>query len=295
MDYGQQVPSATITAPTAAAQRSWSSKKSLLGSFKCFNTDEWSLEEGRIPKPDDSNGKLPPLSLARKVGAEFLGTLMLIFAATAIAILNPKTQEAPTLTIVAVATGLTVSIIIFSTGHISGAHLNPAVTVAFAAIKHFPWKHVPVYIGAQVLASLCAAFALKGVFHPMIGNGGVTVPSVPNGQAFALEFIVSSILMFVNAAMADSRSVNELAGIAVGATVMLNNFIAGPLTGASMNPVRTLGPAVAANNFKDIWIYFTAPLLGCLAGAGAYCAVKLLPEEDGDNQEKPSRTTNNLN
>ncbi|CAN0919811.1 Aquaporin NIP6-1 [Linum grandiflorum] len=121
-------------------------------------------------------------------------------------------------------------VVILSTGHISGAHLNPAVTIAFASLKHFPWRHVPVYIGAQVLASMCAGFALKGVFHPLM-DGGVTVPSGGYAQAFALEFIISFILMFVVTAVAtDTRAVGELAGIAVGATVMLNVLIAGSVT-----------------------------------------------------------------
>ncbi|PON57285.1 Major intrinsic protein [Parasponia andersonii] len=265
------------------------SRKSMLSS--CFRGEWTAMEEGGYTKSNSGSRTGPPVvSLARKVGAEFIGTLMLIFAATAIAILYPNTHESDTLIVVAVATGLTVMIIIFSTGHISGAHLNPAVTVAFAALKHFPWAHVPVYIGAQMLGSLCAAFALKGVFHPMTGSGGVTVPSAPYGQAFALEFIVTFILMFVNCAVAtDTRAVGELAGIAVGATVMLNNFIAGVKTGASMNPVRTLGPAVAAHNFQAIWIYLIAPFLGALFGAATYSAVKL-PDEDDENEEKPSRT-----
>ena len=144
------------------------------------------------------------------MGAEFIGTLLLIFFATAIAILNPNTNEPQTLMIVAVATGLIVMIIIFSTGHISGAHLNPAVTVAFAALRHFPWKHVPFYMAAQLAGSVCAAFALKGVFHPIGGSGGVTVPkvTVTDAQAFALEFIVTFVLMFVTTAVAtDTRAV----------------------------------------------------------------------------------------
>ncbi|XP_024028256.1 aquaporin NIP6-1 [Morus notabilis] len=270
------------------------SKKSaqLLKSIDCFGLELAMQEEGAFHKADSRSSRPSPpaVSLARKVGAEFIGTLLLIFLAAAIAIMNPNTREPTTLTVVAVATGLIVMIIIFSTGHISGAHLNPAVTIAFAALKHFPWKHVPVYIGAQVSASLCASFALKGVFHPVTGSGGVTVPSVAYGQAFALEFIVTFVLMFVTTAVAtDTRAVGELAGIAVGATVMLNNFVAGERTGASMNPVRTLGPAVAANSFKAIWIYLTAPILGALCGAAAYTVVKL-PEEDGDNEDKPSRT-----
>ncbi|KAL5576111.1 hypothetical protein UlMin_017810, partial [Ulmus minor] len=223
------------------------------------------------------------------VGAEFLGTLILIFAGTATAIVNEKTKGSETLFGLAASNGLAVMIVVFSTGHISGAHLNPSITIAFAALKHFPWKYVPVYIGAQVAASLCASFALKWIFHPMM-SGGVTVPSGDYGQAFALEFIITFNLMFVVTAVAtDTRAVGELAGIAVGATVMLNILIAAQTSGASMNPVRTLGPAVAANNFKAIWVYLTAPFLGALCGAGIYSAVKL-PEEVGDNGDKPSTT-----
>ncbi|TYJ33809.1 hypothetical protein E1A91_A05G127600v1 [Gossypium mustelinum] len=200
-------------------------KKSLLKSCKCFSVED-SMEEGRLP-PVSCSLPPPPVSLTRKVGAEFIGTFILIFAGTATAIVNQKTQGSETLIGLAASTGLAVMIVILSTGHISGAHLNPAVTNAFAALKHFPRKHVPVYIGAQVMASLCAAFGLKGVFHPMMG-GGVTVPSGGFGQAFALEFMISFNLMFVVTAVAtDTRAVGELAGIAVGATVMLNILIAG--------------------------------------------------------------------
>ncbi|KAK4413986.1 Aquaporin NIP6-1 [Sesamum alatum] len=260
-------------------------RSSLLKSCKCFSVEPWALEEGALP-PVSCALPPPPVSLARKVGAEFIGTLILMFAGTATAIVNQKTDGSETLLGLAASTGLAVMIVILSTGHISGAHLNPSVTIAFAALKHFPWKHVPVYIGAQVMASLCAAFLLKGIFHPVMG-GGVTVPSGGYAQAFSLEFIISFNLMFVVTAVAtDTRAVGELAGIAVGATVMLNILIAGETTGASMNPVRTLGPAIATNNYKAIWVYLTAPILGALAGAGVYSAVKL-PDEDANAHEKP--------
>ncbi|GAB2269534.1 Aquaporin NIP6-1 [Dionaea muscipula] len=111
-------------------------------------------------------------------------------------------------------------------------------------------------------------------------SGGVTIPSGNYGQAFVLEFIIAFNLMFVvTAVVIDTRTVGELAGIAVGATVMLNILIAVPTTGVSMNPVRTLGPAIVADNFKGLWIYLTAPILGALCGAGVYTTVKL-PEED---------------
>lgn len=221
----------------------------------------------------------PDVSLTRKLGAEFVGTFILIFAATAGPIVNQKYNNAETLIGNAACAGLAVMIIILSTGHISGAHLNPSLTIAFAALRHFPWVQVPAYIAAQVSASICASFALKGVFHPFM-SGGVTVPSVSTGQAFALEFLITFNLLFVVTAVAtDTRAVGELAGIAVGATVMLNILVAGPSSGGSMNPVRTLGPAVAAGTYKEIWIYLVAPTLGALAGAGTYTAVKLREEE----------------
>lgn len=255
-----------------------SRSKSLLKNLKCFSVEEWTLEDGALPKVSCSLPP-PPVPLAKKVGAEFIGTFILMFAGIGTAIVNQKLHNSETLIGCAGANGLAVMIIILSTGHISGAHLNPAVTISFAALKHFPWKNVPLYIGTQVLASICASYTLKGVFHPFM-NGGVTVPSVEYGQAFALEFIISFNLMFVVTAVAtDTRAVGELAGIAVGATVMLNILIAGPATGGSMNPVRTLGPAIAANNYKGIWIYLIAPIIGALAGAGAYTAVKLHDEE----------------
>ncbi|KAL6144091.1 hypothetical protein ACLB2K_054786 [Fragaria x ananassa] len=213
--------------------------------------------------------------LIRKVGAEFLGTFILIFAAAAGPIVNQKYDGAETLLGNTACSGLAVMVVVFSTGHISGAHLNPSVTIAFAEFRHFPWSQVPLYITAQVSASISASFALKSVFHPFM-NGGVTVPSVGNGQAFALEFIVTFILMFVIIAVAtDTRAVGELAGVAIGTAVLLDILIAGPTTGASMNPARTLGPAIAAGHYKSLWIYLVAPTLGALAGAAAYTAVKL--------------------
>ncbi|CAM8879570.1 unnamed protein product [Rhodiola kirilowii] len=221
----------------------------------------------------------PDVSLTRKLGAEFVGTFMLIFCATAGPIVNQKYDGAETLLGNAACAGLAVMIIILSTGHISGAHLNPSLTIAFAALRHFPWLQVPAYIAAQVSASICASFALKGCFHPFL-SGGVTVPSVSSGQAFALEFIITFNLLFVVTAVAtDTRAVGELAGIAVGATVLLNILVAGPSTGASMNPVRSLGPAIATGNYRGIWIYFIAPTLGALAGCAVYSSVKLREHE----------------
>ncbi|XXG43465.1 hypothetical protein AAC387_Pa01g3498 [Persea americana] len=250
-------------------------RKSMPRCNKCFSVESFVSSPTCLidfPKPD--------VSLTRKLGAEFVGTFILIFFATAAPIVNQKYNGAETLIGNAGCAGLAVMIVILSTGHISGAHLNPSVTVAFAVFRHFPWVQVPAYITAQVSASVCASFALKAVFHPFL-SGGVTVPSISILQAFMLEFIISFNLMFVVTAVAtDSRAVGELAGIAVGATVMLNILIAGPGTGGSMNPVRTLGPAIAAGNYDSVWIYLIAPILGAVTGAAVYTTVKLRDEVD---------------
>ncbi|KAF7121276.1 hypothetical protein RHSIM_Rhsim13G0013800 [Rhododendron simsii] len=142
-----------------------------------------------------------------QLGAEFVGTFILIFSAAAGPIVNQKHNGVETLIGNALCAGLAVMIVVLSTGHISGAHLNPSVTIAFAALRHFPWLQVPLYIAVQVSASICAAFVLKAAFHPFM-SGGVTVPSVSNGQAFVLEFIITFILLFViNAVATDTRAV----------------------------------------------------------------------------------------
>lgn len=144
-------------------------------------------------------------------------------------------------------------------------------------------RKVPAYIAAQVLGSICASLTLKGIFNPFM-HGGVTVPAGSYSQAFSLELIITFILMFVVIAVStDTRAVGELAGIAVGATVILNNFISAPYTGASMNPVRSLGPAVASGNFKAIWVYIVAPITGALLGAFAYSVIR---QNDNPDEER---------
>lgn len=287
----EDIPSAPQTPGTPGAplfgvrvDKGSTGKRTLLnGCNSCLSMESWAEERMLSDLP----AALPSASLAKKVVAEFIGTFILIFAGTATAIVNQKTNGSVTLLGLAASGGLAIMIVILSTGHISGAHVNPSLTIAFAALRQFPWIQVPAYMGAQVLGSICAAFALKLIFHPF-GSGGVTIPSGSYGQAFALEFIITFNLMFVVTAVAtDTRAVGELAGIAVGATVMLNILIAGSNSGASMNPVRTLGPAIAAVNYKGIWIYLLAPIIGALCGAAAYTVVRLKGE---DNQGRPTRS-----
>jgi len=252
------------------------------GAAKCFPV-EFMLENGIFAMPVVQ----PPIvSLPRKVATEAIGTFILIFAATAAAIVNEKTGGSVTLLGGAATSGLAIMIIIFATGHISGAHVNPAITIAFAALRHFPWFQVPFYIAAQVLGSIAASFALKGIFHPDL-DGGVTTPHGSEWASFVVEFIISFNLMFVITAVAtDSRAVGELAGIACGACVTMNIIVASSISGGSMNPVRTIGPAIAANNYKSIWIYIIGPITGMVTGATAYTIVRL---REGDTPDLPVR------
>ncbi|KAI5400081.1 hypothetical protein KIW84_065138 [Lathyrus oleraceus] len=230
----------------------------LFSSVRIDSLDHDSFAMARCNVCMPKGVRIPSVTLTQKVGAEFVGTFILIYVATAGPIVNNKYE---------------------------GAHLNPSLTIAFAAFRHFPWAHVPAYIAAQVSASICACYALKVVYRPFL-SGGVTLPTVTVGQAFATEFIITFILLFVATAVAtDTRAVGEMAGIAVGATVIVNILISGPTSSGSMNPVRSLGPAVATGNYKNIWIYFVAPTLGALAGSGAYTLVKLRDEDDEAQQQ----------
>ncbi|KAH7278589.1 hypothetical protein KP509_38G047700 [Ceratopteris richardii] len=263
-------------------------KPNMLAS--CLSMDSCGLVHDEMFPNTCSHAPLPSVSLTRKVAAEFLGTFILIFIATAAVIVDEKTGGSLTIIGNSASAGLAILVVILSVGHISGAHVNPSLTIAFAALRHFPWIQVPAYIAAQIVGSICASFVLKGVFNPHL-HGGVTVPHATTVQCFFVEFIISFNLMFVVTAVAtDTRAVGELAGIAVGATVMMNILISGATTGGSMNPVRTLGPAIAANNYRGLWLYMVAPVLGALTGAGAYTLVKLKDENTSAPAGRSSRS-----
>ncbi|KAK9716095.1 hypothetical protein RND81_06G211000 [Saponaria officinalis] len=233
----------------------------------------------------DTTPKMLWVPTLQKAGAEFIGTFILVFSAAGGPIVNQKYNGAETLLGNAACSGLAAMISILSIGHISGAHINPAVTLAFASLKHFQWAQVPVYIVAQFSGSISASFLLKWAYHPFM-NGGGTVASVGSGQAFVLEFVASFFLMFVVTAVAtDSHAVGELAGLAIGSTILLDILLIGPATGGSMNPARTLGPALAGGRYREIWIYILAPIAGAIVGAAVYSVIKLRE----DSHEQPHR------
>lgn len=174
---------------------------------------------------------------------------------------------------VAAAFGLVIAVMIVATGHISGAHFNPAVTVAFASIGHFSWRQVPAYLASQVAAAILGALLLRVLLGP-VAELGVTQASGGLAVAIATEVVFTFLLMFVIAAVAtDRRAPRSLAGIAIGGTVGLAALVGGPLSGASLNPARSLGPALVSGCHDDLWLYLTVPFVAAVAGALAYRAL----------------------
>jgi aquaporin NIP len=209
------------------------------------------------------------IGLARQALAELIGTFALGFAGCG-AIMVDATTHALGHVGVAISFGLVIMVMIYAVGHISGAHFNPAVTFAFALTRHFPWRRVAVYWPAQLAGALAAALVLRGSLGN-VAHVGATVPSGSDGQAFLWESVLTFFLMFVIMAVAtDTRAVGEAAAIAIGGTVGLDAMFGGPITGASMNPARSLGPAIAGGDYTAIWVYIAAPLLGAAVAAAVY-------------------------
>ncbi|MDP9312837.1 MAG: MIP family channel protein [Chloroflexota bacterium] len=208
-------------------------------------------------------------SLLRRAGAELVGTYALITAGCGAIVVN-ATSDALMHVGIAFTFGLIIMVMIAATGHLSGAHFNPAVTVAFALTRHFSWRDVPLYIGGQLLGAVAGALTLRVLFGE-VANLGATVPSGTALQSFWLEILLTAVLMFVIMAVAtDTRAVGQLAALAIGGTVALEALWAGPVSGASMNPARSLGPALVAGVWRDQWIYLVAPLIGAAIGGMLY-------------------------
>jgi aquaporin NIP len=212
----------------------------------------------------------------RALAAELIGTFALVFAGAGAIMVDDKTHQLGHVG-VAITFGLVIMVMIYAVGHVSGAHFNPAVSFAFALTRHFSWTRLLGYWAAQLSGALIAAAILRG----SLGNRahlGATLPAGSQAQAFLWEAVLTFFLMFVIMSVAtDTRAVGEAAAIAIGGTVGLDAMFGGPVTGASMNPARSLGPALVSGDLHGLWVYLVAPLVGAAVGAIAYQFVRHEP------------------
>lgn len=215
-----------------------------------------------------------------KLIAEGVGTFGLVFAGTGAIMIDTQIGALGHVG-VAITFGLIIMTMISATGHISGAHFNPAVTLAFAAARHFPVRLVPRYWAAQLSGGVLASLLLRAMFGK-VAHLGATLPSGGDGQSFVLETVLTFFLMFVIISVAtDSRAAGQAAAIAIGGTVGLEAMFAGPISGASMNPARSLAPALISWTWQSQWLYVAGPAIGAVLGALVYQAIRgdAAPEE----------------
>jgi len=212
-------------------------------------------------------------ALVRILTAEAIGTFALVFAGCGAVMVDAKTHALGHVG-VAITFGLVIMFGIYAVGHISGAHFNAAVTFAFAVTRHFPWRRAVAYWCAQLVGAVAAAALLRASLGN-VAHVGATLPSGSQGQSFVWELVMSAFLMFVVLAVAtDTRAVGEAAAIAIGGTIGLDAMFGGPVSGASMNPMRSLGPALVSGDLHALWLYLVAPVVGASAGGLAYQFVR---------------------
>ena len=196
--------------------------------------------------------------------AEFLGTFFLVFAGTGAIVIDAASHGSIGHAGIALTFGLIVLVMIYTFGDVSGAHLNPAVTLAFAVARRFAWKAVPGYLLAQTLGALAASALLHGLF-PLDASLGVTLPAGSESQSFILEVVLTAMLMLtVLSVSTGSKEKGITAGIAIGGVIALEAMFAGPICGASMNPARSLAPALVSGHWEHSWLYLVAPVLGAI-------------------------------
>ncbi len=209
--------------------------------------------------------------------AEFLGTFALVFAGTGAIVVNAASSGGIGHAGVALTFGLVVMVMIYCFGDVSGAHLNPAVTIAFAVARRFPWSQVAGYAAAQMLGALSASGLLRVLFPDKAGAPwlGATQPAGPDWQSFVFEVVLTFFLMLVILNVSTGAKEKGItAGIAVGGTIAFEAMFAGLICGASMNPARSLAPALVSGHVDHLWIYLTAPVLGALLAVPVVCFVR---------------------
>jgi MIP family channel proteins len=212
---------------------------------------------------------LPLMRELRVHVAEFIGTFALVFVGCGtIAVGKVGLLE------VSLAFGITIGVMVYAVGYISGAHFNPAVSIGLAVTRRFPWKRVPTYVLAQVAGAVVAAVLLR----LSLGSGaslGVTHPSGSDGQSLVFEGVLTFFLVFVVAAVAtDPRAVRQAAGVAIGGAITLDLLVGGPVSGGSMNPARSFGPALVAGDWAGLWIYIVGPVAGAAVAGLVYAFLR---------------------
>jgi aquaporin NIP len=215
------------------------------------------------------------IGLWRRAGAEGIAAFALVFAGCGAVVANAQYGGALGVVGIALVFGLVIMVMVYATGHLSGAHINPSVTIAFTLTRHFPARDAGAYVAAQCAGAIGAALVLFAVWPSQPADLGATLPSVGVGSALVYEAVLTAFLMFVIMAVAtDTRAVGPAAAIAIGGTIGLDALFGGPVTGASMNPARSLGPALVAGEWHDLWIYIVGPIAGAALGALAYQLVR---------------------
>jgi aquaporin Z len=208
----------------------------------------------------------------RRLAAEALGTFALVFSGTGAIVINDSSGGTVTHVGIALTFGLIVLAMIYALGDVSGAHLNPAVTLGFFTARRLEARWVAPYIGSQCGGAVLASATLRLMF-PAHATLGTTLPAGNALQSFVLEFILTFLLMFVILSVSTgSKEKGILAGVAVGSVIALEALFAGPISGASMNPARSLAPSLVSLRFDSLWIYLTAPVLGaCVSVLACRC------------------------
>jgi aquaporin Z len=226
---------------------------------------------------------LDPVHEWRRLFAETWGTFLLVLVAAGGGVVAAKSGGTVTLGMIVVAPGLMVMVIIYFMGTVSGAHLNPAVTLAFAVRRNFPWRRVPGYVVAQMAGGLAAALFLRTLFGT-VGALGATVPGsgIGSGTALAMEVVLTAGLVnTILGTAAGARNIGANGAIAVGGYIALAGLWAAPISGASMNPVRSLAPDLLRGDLGTAWIYVVGPLLGALIGVAFEWILKGKPTTAG--------------
>jgi MIP family channel proteins len=218
------------------------------------------------------------MPLWRRAAAEGMAAFALVFAGCGAIVADARGHGALGAVGVSLTFGLIIMAMVYATGHLSGAHINPAVTIAFTLGRHFPAPDALAYIAAQLLGATAGALVLLAAWPDQPAQLGATVPSVGVGAALLYEVLLTAILMFVITAVAtDTRAVGAAAAIAIGSAVALDALFGGPVTGASMNPARSFGPALASGTWGDFWIYVAGPVAGAALGVFGYELVRGSP------------------